>query len=87
MDWLKLIRAIIPKVNWPSVVLFVAAMVFYALVLRPDYVTAEQLRAELALHHPALDIKVAVHDTAIDNLKLLEVQREEDIRDLRRNHP
>lgn len=74
------VKRILAKVNWPGALIVIAAMALYAFVLSPKYATLEDIRAELAKHHPDIDIRVAVHETSIDDVKLRLAQEADDLR-------
>ena len=84
MPDLKDLAPLLAKVNWPTAALLIAGLLIYALLLAPTYVTPKEMREAIEKHHPSVDVRVGVHDSAIDRLTHEDKELREDIRGLRR---
>jgi len=86
MSWDEAAEKLLPKINWPAAVVVVAALVFYALVLAPDYITSEDLRAQTKEIKKAIQdqsVTDAVHDVSIESLNTANKRQDDDIREMR----
>ena len=75
---------VLARINWPTAFLLIAGLLIYALLLAPTYVTPAEMREAIELHHPANDVRIGVHDSAIDRLTTEDTELRKDLRSMRR---